>query len=353
MTALLRAMLRAFAVDRAAILLAFVAPAAFFTLFAVFFRHLDAPDGVAFDVVVVAPAGNADAARLAQAMAAQDHGRIRVWTDPARVPDARPDAFVLLDERFTAAEPRAAIRSDAPLPGVADAVRELVRASAADAFRGGGAAVAIEDRTVGGTLLGVSAAGIAVMFALFSCSSLALRGLADEGAGFGDRLRSLRIGRAARVTARTLAYAAVAAAQLAWTFLFAAVAFGVVPQAPVLLAVAVALSALAIAGTVVALAAACRTRARFAAVSPVVTLVLSGLGGSMVPVALMPPVLAAPSRWLFTSWAIEACGAGLRGVSGAGGGPAGGSAAALLGLLAGWSCAMLLIAARLERESDA
>ncbi len=349
MTALLRAMLRAFAADRGALLLAFVAPVAFFSLFAVFFRHLDAPDGIAFDVVVVAPAGNADAARLAQAMAAQDHGRIRVWTDAAQVPDGRPDAFVLLDERFTAAEPRAAIRSDAPLPGVGDAVRELVRASAADAFRAGGAAVAIEDRTVGGTLLGASAAGIAVMFALFSCSSLALRGLADEGTGFGDRLRSLRIGRLARVAARTLAYAAIAAAQLAWTFAFAAAAFGVVPAAPLILAAGVVVSALAIAATVVALAAACRTRARFAAVSPVVTLVLSGLGGSMVPLALMPPMLAAPSRWIFTAWAIEACGAALRGgaVFGAAGVPA------LLGLLAGWACAMLFVAAWLGRDADA
>ena len=52
MIALVRAMLRAFASDRGALLLAFLAPVAFFTMFALFFRHLDSPSGVSFDVVV-------------------------------------------------------------------------------------------------------------------------------------------------------------------------------------------------------------------------------------------------------------------------------------------------------------
>jgi hypothetical protein len=95
---------------------------------------------------------------------------------------------------------------------------------------------------------------------------------------------------------------------------------------------------------VVALAAACRTRARFAAVSPVVTLVLSGLGGSMVPAVLMPPAVAAASRWMFTSWAIQACEAGLQGTGGA---------TLPIAMLGAWAVAMLGLAARLEREFDA
>jgi ABC-2 type transport system permease protein len=235
-----------------------------------------------------------------------------------------------------------AIRSESPLPGVGDAVREVVRATVADAFHDGAASVEVEDRSVGGTLLGASAAGIAVMFALFSCSSLALRGLADEAAGFGDRLRSLRIGRLRRVSARMLALALIGCVQLAWTFVFAAVAFGMVPASPAALVAAVIASAAAIAGTVVALAALCRTRARFAAVSPVVTLVLSGLGGSMVPLVLMPPALAWPARALFSAWAIEACSAGLRS----------GSSMQALALLAAWTATMLLVASAAEPGSQ-
>jgi ABC-type multidrug transport system permease subunit len=180
------------------------------------------------------------------------------------------------------------------------------------------------------------------MFALFSCSSLALRGLADEAAGFGDRLRSLRIGRLRRVSARVLALALIGCVQLAWTFVFAAVAFGIVPASPAALVAAVIASAAAIAGTVVALAALCRTRARFAAVSPVVTLVLSGLGGSMVPLVLMPPALAWLARALFSAWAIEACSAGLRS----------GSSMQALALLAAWTATMLLVASAAEPGSQ-
>jgi ABC-2 type transport system permease protein len=240
------------------------------------------------------------------------------------------------------ARPRVAIRSESPLPGVADAVREVVRATVADAFHDGAASVEVDDRSVGGTLLGASAAGIAVMFALFSCSSLALRGLADEGAGFGDRLRSLRIGRLRRVSARMLALGLIAGVQLAWTFAFAAAVFGILPASPAALVAAVVASASAIASTVVALAALCGTRARFAAVSPVVTLVLSGLGGSMVPLVLMPPAIAWPSRVLFSAWAIEACSAGLRA----------GSSVPALALLAAWTAAMLVVASATEPESQ-
>ena len=338
MIALLRAMLRAFASDRGALLLAFLAPVAFFTMFALFFRHLDSPSGVSFDVVVTAPAGNADAERFVRTIVAAPHGRIHAWSSIADVPDGRADAFIDLDGAFTGTRPRVAIRSESPLPGVADAVREVVRATVADAFHDGAASVEVDDRSVGGTLLGASAAGIAVMFALFSCSSLALRGLADEGAGFGDRLRSLRIGRLRRVGARMLALAIIAGMQLAWTFLFAAV--GIVPASPVALVAAVIASAAAIAGTVVALAALCRTRARFAAISPVVTLVLSGLGGSMVPLVLMPPLLAWPSRALFSAWAIEACSAGLRA----------GPSMPALALLAAWTASMVLGASAAEPE---
>jgi ABC-2 type transport system permease protein len=341
MTALLRAVLRAFVGDLATLILAFVAPVAFFSLFAVFFQHLDSPSGIAFEVAVVAPQDSAAAQRFRSALESRPHGRIHI-ADAGPSATARiPDAVIELAPDFSEENLRMAIRSDAPLPGVADAVRELAIAAAAEAFHGPVPAK-IDDQTVGGSLLAASAAGVAVMFALLSCSSLALRGLTDEGAGFHERLCSLRIGATARVAARATAMAIISFLQLAWTFLFAALVFGVQIRSPIILLVACACVAAALASTVIALAAACRTRARFASISPVVTLVLTGLGGSMIPVALLPPVLAAPSRVMVTAWAIQACEAGVRGRQ----------AWLALALLLAWTAAMMFAARALERRTQ-
>ncbi|MFO0962015.1 MAG: ABC transporter permease [Phycisphaerales bacterium] len=341
MTALLRAVLRGFVGDPGTLILAFVAPVAFFSLFAIFFRHLDSPTGVAFEVAIVAPQENAAAQRFRTAIESRPHGRIHIADAGAPGATRAPDAVIELAPDFSERNLRIAIRSDAPLPGVADAVRELAIAAASEAFHGPVPAT-IEDQTVGGSLLAASAAGVAVMFALLSCSSLALRGLTDEGAGFHDRLCSLRIGATARVAARAGATAIISFLQLAWTFLFAAIVFRVEVSSPLLLLVACACVAAALATTVIALAAACRTRARFASISPVVTLVLTGLGGSMIPVALLPPILAAPSHIMVTAWAIQACEAGVRGRQ----------AWLALALLLAWTAAMLLIARAMERRTQ-
>jgi ABC-2 type transport system permease protein len=63
----------------------------------------------------------------------------------------------------------------------------------------------------------------------------------------------------------------------------------------------------------VALAALCGTRARFVAIAPVITLVLSALSGSMIPRILLPTSIASVGGWLFPAWAIDACSAAIDG----------------------------------------
>jgi hypothetical protein len=62
----------------------------------------------------------------------------------------------------------------------------------------------------------------------------------------------------------------------------------------------------------------------------------------MVPVAVLPELLAAPSRWLFSGWSVEAC---LRAIEGT-------LAATELGLLAASSVVMLTVAAAFAQRNE-
>lgn len=317
MIALAYALLRSFAADRAALVLAFLAPIAFFSLFAIFFRHLEAPEGVRFPVALVVRSESPGAERLAAALVARSEGRISVErVDASRALDdsRRFVALIEIPADFDGAAPSVRVESRWPLPGVADALRQMVAAAGATALLDRASVQPppaplpkVDDSSMTGSLTRAAAPGIAVMFVLFALSAQAARGVGDEEAGLGERLRSLGLSANGRMLARFLTLSAIACAQLAATFVFAALAFGVVPAQPWALLVAIALSASCAAAFTSALSETCVTRARFAAISPVATLLLAGLGGSMVPVAVLPDSLAAPSRWLFTGWSIEAC----------------------------------------------
>ena len=86
MIALSAALLRAFASDRGALALAFVAPIAFFALFAAFFRHLDDPNGMRIEVALMVSSTEPAATRLANAIEARSSGRIVVTRAADPVP---------------------------------------------------------------------------------------------------------------------------------------------------------------------------------------------------------------------------------------------------------------------------
>jgi hypothetical protein len=313
MIAVAAALLRSFASDRAALALAFAAPIAFFALFGVFFRHLDDPQGMRIEIALVVSSAEPAAERLAAAIEARSGGRIAVSRASASASGGALDwvsAVVTIPRDFDPRAPAVDIESLLPLPGTGDAVAQLVAAAdvaCADPRDPQEPRTAVHDRTRHGVLMRAAAPGIPVLFVLFALSSLAARGLGDDEAGLAERLRSLGVPATARMLAQFAALTAIALAQLVATLAFAAISFGLVPASPLALAVAAAASAAACAAFVVALSEACGGHERFAAVAPVCTLVLAGLGGSMVPTVLLPEALAWPSSLIFTGWSIGAC----------------------------------------------
>jgi hypothetical protein len=313
MIALSAALLRAFASDRGALALAFVAPIAFFALFAAFFRHLDDPNGMRIEVALMVSSTEPAATRLANAIEARSSGRIVVTRAADPVPIRaidRASAVITIPRDFDPDHPAVEIESLLPLPGTGDAVAQLVAAAGAAGNDADGLQmppIAVRDHTRHGALMRAAAPGIPVLFMLFALSSLAARGLGDDEAGLGERLRSLGVSSTARMLAQFAALTVIALSQLVATLAFAAIAFGLVPASPLGLAGAAVAGAASCAAFVVALSEACGNRARFTAIAPVFTLVLAGLGGSMVPTVLLPEALASPSRLIFTGWSIEAC----------------------------------------------
>jgi ABC-2 type transport system permease protein len=128
-----------------------------------------------------------------------------------------------------------------------------------------------------------------------------------------DRLRSLGVSAAASTAARIVAISVIAWCQLALTLVWAALAFQLVPGSALTLMFASFVASVTSAAFFVALAALCGSRARFVAIAPVITLVLSALSGSMIPRILLPTSIASVGGWLFPAWAIDACSAAIDG----------------------------------------
>jgi len=263
--------------------------------------------------LIVAQGASAAVERLTAEILARSSPRLTIKRE---IGSAEPPLGIIeIPSSFDAAAPTVAIESRAPLPGFADALRLIVDAAYAHSSVNSAPAIDVIDRTGPGVLLRANAAAIPVLFVLFALSSIVARGLGDDESGLADRLASLGVTRRVRFAATLAALALIAWMQIVITLLFLALAFGVRPAEPMNLLVVAALSALACSVSVLVVSEACGSRDRFAAIAPVATLLLSGLSGSMIPVELLPDALAAPSRWLFTRWCIDACAAATAGTS--------------------------------------
>ena len=228
-----------------------------------------------------------------------------------------------------------------PLPGASDAALQLVNAANARAFAVDLPTVTVQVISLNGMLVRGSAAGIALIFIMFSSASIASRSLGDDASGLQDRLRSLGISAAASTAARIVAISIIAWCQLALTLAWAALAFQLVPGSVMALTCASFIAAVTSAAFFVALAALCGSRARFVAIAPVITLVLSALSGSMIPRILLPTSIASVGGWLFPAWAIDACSAAIEGRFDA----------RSIGLLTAMSVASTLVALFVARRS--
>ncbi|MEO1497543.1 MAG: ABC transporter permease [Planctomycetota bacterium] len=150
------------------------------------------------------------------------------------------------------------------------------------------------------------AAGIAVMFLLFSATGSAGSLLEEEENQTLERLLASRLGMTHVLLGKWLQLWLVGVGQVVVMFAWAQLVFelNVVRRWDgfVLLTLATAAAAAALA---LALAAACRTRAQLNAVSVILVLTMSALGGSMVPRYIMSDTMQQLGRVTFNAWAID------------------------------------------------
>lgn len=151
------------------------------------------------------------------------------------------------------------------------------------------------------------AAAIGVMFLLFTMTT-AMRGLiAEEETGTLERLLATDLGMGRLLFARWIFATALGCVQLAVMFLWAWAVFdvdlfGSGRLAGVLVMTVTAAAAAATFGLV--LGAACRTQGQLQGLATVVILLMSALGGSMVPRWLMPEAMQRLGLLTFNAWAV-------------------------------------------------
>ena len=152
------------------------------------------------------------------------------------------------------------------------------------------------------------AAGIGVMFLLFAVSGRSAILIEERESGVLKRMLAARLSLTQLLLGRWLFLAVLGAVQVTIMFVWASLVFGLELWTPRHLAgfAAVTLAAAAAAAAFgLVLSAACRTRAQLGGVAAVVVLILSALGGSMFPRFLMPESLERVGRLTFNAWALD------------------------------------------------
>jgi ABC-2 type transport system permease protein len=151
------------------------------------------------------------------------------------------------------------------------------------------------------------AGAVAILFVLFSAVHGAISLLDDRDAGIIDRVLAGPAGIQVLVAARFLFLVAQSFLQIVIIFLVAWLGYGVdLPRHLVGFGLTTLAVSICAAGLALALVAACRTRRQAQNVSNVAILILSAVGGSMVPRFFMPPLMK-DLGWLTpNTWGLEA-----------------------------------------------
>jgi ABC-2 type transport system permease protein len=152
------------------------------------------------------------------------------------------------------------------------------------------------------------AAGLGVMFLLFSTMGIAGALLDEERSGTLERLLCSSLGMGRLLVGRWLFGVLLGVAQISVMFLWGALVFDVDLFAPrhlagfALMTVATAAAA---ASFGMFLATLCRTRSQLDGVGAIVILIMSALGGSMFPRFLMPAWMKQVGLITFNAWAVD------------------------------------------------
>ncbi len=150
------------------------------------------------------------------------------------------------------------------------------------------------------------AAGVGVMFLMFTASAAGGSLLDESDSGALDRVLSARVTMTTLLLGKLTYSALLAFAQLTIMFLWAALVFHLdlfshIPGFMVMTAI----TAFAVASFGMLLASVARTRGQLAAFSTLIILTMSALGGSMFPKFIMSDAMIKVGYFTFNSWAIE------------------------------------------------
>jgi len=150
------------------------------------------------------------------------------------------------------------------------------------------------------------AAGIGVMFLLFTASNAGGALLEENESGTLDRILTTRLTLTQLLLGKLVYLWTLGFTQICVMFLWGAIAFRLqlIEHIGGFLIMALTTS-LATSAFGLLLASVCRTRAQLGAMSTLVVLSLSAIGGSMFPRFLMPAGLQKAGLVLFNSWALE------------------------------------------------
>jgi ABC-2 type transport system permease protein len=150
------------------------------------------------------------------------------------------------------------------------------------------------------------AAGIGVMFLLFTASNAGGALLEENESGTLDRILTTRVNFTTLMLGKLGYLWSLGLMQLCVMFLWGALVFklDLFHHLPGFFMMAIP-TTFCTSGFGLLLASVCRTRAQLAAMSTLVVLSISALGGSMFPRFLMPETLQKAGLVLFNSWAID------------------------------------------------
>jgi ABC-2 type transport system permease protein len=175
----------------------------------------------------------------------------------------------------------------------------------------GGGIIVVKTRAVVGEnknnpMLSFEAAAIGVMFLLFTASGSAGALLDEAESGALDRVLSSRINMNGLLAGKLVFNILLAFTQLTVMFLWAWAVFKIDFFSHIPGFVVMGLStAFAVAAFGMLLASICRSRAQLGALSTLLILVMSAIGGSMFPRFLMPEAMQKAGLWTINAWAID------------------------------------------------